>query len=386
MVPARDCTGCSACCGRCPEHAIAMVEDREGFLYPRIDSRKCSECGLCVAICPVESPVPVESTDAPLVYAGWTTDRSLLRRSSSGGVFSEIARRVLQDGGVVFGAAYGENMVVRHVAVQTWEDLDRLRGSKYVQADVGDTYRQASEFLDAGRQVLYSGTPCQIAGLYAAIGTGHPNLLTCDLICKGVPSPRVFRMHVESLERRYRSGVTGVFFRDKQDGWLHPAVCIAMANGRTIVQPNRDDRFNIGFQKNIYLRPSCYTCPMKTRKSAADITLGDFWELSECQPQLVNPEGTSAVVVNTHSGIQAIEDCKHRLSLTRCPFTYLQSDSMLRKCVKMHPDRTAFFADLDRLSFEELARKYMQPRAVLLRHLAKLRRRCLRWVNRMKRR
>lgn len=386
MVPVENCTGCSACRDRCPQQAIEMREDREGFLYPTIDESKCNQCGLCAEICPVRTTVPVEGIDEPAVYAAWTTDREVLRRSSSGGVFSEIARVVLNKGGVVIGAAYDENMVVRQVGVETWECLDKLRGSKYVQSDVADSYRIAKKYLDAGRHVLYSGTPCQIAGLHAALGSSHETLLTCSLICHGAPSPKVFRMYLAYLARQYHAKVTGFCFRDKRYGWGHPTVSIKMSNGLTVDNSNFDDPYNMGFLKNIYLRPACHACPYKTGQPVADITIGDFWELFKHQPELVNHGGTSAIIVNTTKGERVLKNAACTLSMTECSFAYLRNDSNLRKCVRSHPSRAAFFADLDRLSFGELARKYMRPRSTAIRVLARFRRCCLSMISRVKRR
>lgn len=384
MVPVENCTGCSACLFCCPQDAIAMVEDGEGFLYPQIDPLKCNTCGLCAKTCPAQTVSTVKSDGVPTVYAGWTNDRELLRQSTSGGVFSEIARNVIKEGGVVFGAAYDETMAVRHMAVETWDNLQALRGSKYVQSDVGDTYRQAENHLKAGRRVLYSGTPCQIAGLHVAIKRDHKNLLTCDLICHGVPSPKVFRMAIDSIEKRKNSKVVGFLFREKSFGWLHPTVRIAFADGTFLNENYMDNHFNLGFQKDIYLRPACYQCPIKPGGPVADITLGDFWQLLKFEPSLINRGGTSAVIVNTERGSQAIQHCVGRLSLTECSFTFIEKDSILRKSVKLLPERAAFFAELDRLSFEELTRKYIKPRSAMLGHLARIRRMARRWIEEWK--
>jgi len=374
MVPVENCTGCSACRFYCPQDAIAMVEDGEGFPYPRIDTQKCNSCGLCLRDCPVQTAPTIKPVGVPTLYAGWTNDLDLLRQSTSGGVFSEIARGVIEDGGVVFGAAYDETLTVRHMAVETWDNLRALRGSKYVQSDVGDTYRQAERHLTSGRRVLFSGTPCQIAGLHAAIGTDHKDLLTCDLICHGVPSLKVFRMALDSIEKRKKSKVVDFFFREKSCGWLYPTVQIAFADGTSLNENNTDNHFNLGFLKNIYLRPACYQCPIKNYASMADITLGDFWQLVKFQPSLINRRGTSAVLVNTERGRQAIQRCAGHLSLTECSFAFIEKESNLRKSVKPSPEREAFFADLDGFSFEDLTRKYIRPRNALARRLARLRR------------
>jgi len=384
MVPVKNCTGCSACRDRCPQQAIEMREDREGFLFPTIDESKCNQCGLCIEICPVKTVVTVEMIDEPTVYAAWTKDRELLQRSTSGGVFSEIARGVLDKGGVVFGAAYDENMVVRQVAVEAWADLDKLRGSKYVQSDVGDSFRLARDYLDAGRYVLYSGTPCQIAGLYAVVGKNYDNLLTCGLICHGVPSPKVFRMYLDTLEKRYHSKVTDFAFRDKRNGWKHPTVRIEMENRKKYMYLPSDVPYCIGFQNDLYIRSSCHACAVKAGIPICDITIGDFWELIMYKPGLINHNGTSVVLAYMKKGREVIEDCNTRLELYECPYKYLHKNRILRESVNPHPDRSAFFADLDQLSFAELTKKFMKPRSVIIREIAKLRRFCIKWINQVK--
>jgi hypothetical protein len=192
----------------------------------------------------------------------------------------------------------------------------------------------------------------------------------------------VFRLYLDSLEKRLRSKVTNFIFREKRHGWLHPTVHIVLDNGNTIRESNLDNHFNLGFLKNIYLRPSCHVCPSKAGELIADLTIGDFWELSQYQPGLINRGGTSAVLVNTESGRQAIEACRPRLSLTQCPFSYLQNASNLRKCETPHPSRAEFFSEMDRLPFEELVAKYMKPRSAIVRNLAAIRRTFLRWLPR----
>lgn len=374
LVPVENCTGCAACDISCPKNAIAMKEDSEGFLYPHINSEKCDICGICIKICPVQTVPHGKSKIVPTLYAGWTNDENLLNQSSSGGVFSELADNVICKGGVVFGAAYDKTMKVRHVVVETNEDLKALRGSKYVQSDVSDTYAQVQKYLKEERQVLFSGTPCQIVGLRAVIKKGFDNLLTCDLLCHGVPSPKVFRMAINSIEKRYGSKVVGVFFREKSCGWLYPTIHIEFANGRYLNENNTDNHFNLGFLKNIYLRPSCYQCPIKPGGPKADITLGDFWELLKYNPSLINRDGTSAILINTEKGRQMILKKCSGLTLEECPFSYVEKDSSLYKSAKLSPVREAFFSDIDLLSFEKLSQKYIKPRNKLLGKIARIRR------------
>ncbi len=384
MVPVENCTGCAACSICCPKDAISMVEDREGFLYPYINQNECDTCGLCIKVCPVHNASAKRSKVIPTLYAGWTNDSELLQQSTSGGVFSEIAHNVIEKGGIVFGAAFDKMMTVRHMAVETYEELQALRGSKYVQSDVGDTYRQAEGYLKSGRRVLFSGTPCQISGLHAVIRKDYKNLLTCDLLCHGVPSPKVFRMAIDSLEKRYETKVIDFFFREKSCGWLYPTVRIAFANGEFLNENNTDNSFNLGFLKNIYLRPACSQCPVKPGGSRADITLGDFWELLKYQPSLINRDGTSAVLVNTEHGRHVIQNVTGRMTLTECPFSYVKNDSNIFKSAKASPEREAFFANIDILSFEDLTRKYIKPRSVLMQKLARIRRVARRWMEKWK--
>ena len=185
---------------------------------------------------------------------------------------------------------------------------------------------------------------------------------------------------IDSLGRKHRSAVTGYLFREKQCGWLHPTVRITFANRTTLCEPTADNHFNLGFHKKMYLRPACYKCPFKYGAPLADITLGDFWELLKYQPSLIHRAGTSAVLVHTERGRRAVDRCAGRLSLTECPYAYLETDSSLRRSPRMPPERTAFFADLERLSFDELTRKYIKPRGALWRQLARLRRTFLKYL------
>jgi coenzyme F420-reducing hydrogenase beta subunit len=290
-----------------------------------------------------------------------------------------LARFVIEEGGVVFGAAYDERMTVRHMAVDSWDSLNVLRGSKYVQSDVGETYLEVERLLQAGRAVLFSGTPCQIAGLKASNGKDYDRLVTCDLICHGVPSPKVFRLALGALQRRYDSEVEDFHFREKSFGWLYPTVYIKFRNDKSIYENNIDNHFNRGFLRNTYLRPSCYKCPAKLKGSVADITLGDFWQLLKYSPSMINRQGTSVVLVNTETGRQAIQRIAGHMTLTECPVAFVETDSNLCKSVDPPNDREAFFADLDLLPFEELVQKYIKPRSAVVRWLANIRRvtRCL---------
>ena len=223
----KDCTGCGACASACNHQAISMQEGRDSFVFPVVDSQKCVECKLCEKRCPVISPLESKNNPKPKAYAVWNNlDR---RISSSGGAFSSFARKTIANGGIVFGAAFDERLYCHHIGVDTIDGLKALRGSKYVQSDIGDSYQCAKKALKEGRQVLFSGTPCQIAGLYAYLNKDYPNLLTLDLACHGVPSASVFNAYLSKLSTRFAGTVKidGFEFR-RRDGWgFSPSVSLS---------------------------------------------------------------------------------------------------------------------------------------------------------------
>lgn len=213
-----DCCGCAACVQVCPKSCIAMVRDAEGFDYPKADSERCISCGLCEKVCPV-SHAQAEPAGEPKAFAAYGPDKDRAE-SSSGGIFAQLARQTLAQGGLVFGAAMAEDSKTAvHMAIDSEGDLPRLQGSKYLQSHVGNCFRQAKEALEAGRAVLFTGTPCQIEGLLHFLGRDYENLVTADVICHGVPSEKLWQKYLDCQQRRYDSRVTRVSFRDKRQGW-----------------------------------------------------------------------------------------------------------------------------------------------------------------------
>ena len=333
----QDCCGCHACASVCARHSITMQEDNEGFLYPVVDTSTCTDCGLCEKVC------PVINQDAPRkpqkVYAAKNRDEEIRRQSSSGGIFTPLAEAVIRDGGVVFGAKFDKEWNVIHAWTDTIEGIADFRGSKYVQSAIGNTYREAREFLKQGRKVLFSGTPCQIAGLRKFLRKEYDNLLAVDVVCHGVPSPLVWRKYLEETRKKLRAGretgkntvssslkdlpvITGISFRDKTHGWkkygfsLRYAASKAAENSvsisandseRTMLQPFPDNVFMKGFLKNLYLRPSCYACASRSGKSGSDISIADFWGVQNYYPEFDDDKGIGLVLVNTDKGRKAYE-------------------------------------------------------------------------------
>jgi coenzyme F420-reducing hydrogenase beta subunit len=358
ILSKEDCCGCHACLSICPANCIQMEEDVEGFLYPIIDEDACSECGLCDEICPMTDPQP--QGDPPIAYAAWHHNEYIRGKSSSGGVFSALMMMTFHQNGVVFGAAFDESMVLRHQSAKNQAESVKFRGSKYLQSIIGDAYNKAKNFLSNGRKVLFSGTPCQIAGLYAFLGNDDDRLLTCDLVCHGVPSPKVFRAYLAQLERHHKASVKTVSFRDKDTGWKKFSLSLSFENGREYRRTLIKDPFMVGFLKDIYLRPSCHQCKFSRIPRIADISLGDFWGVDRHHPEWDDDKGTSLVLIQTEKGKEAMADCHNNLVFHESDIkTAIQSNPCICGSVAPSPDREFFFKDLDCISFEKVMKRYM---------------------------
>lgn len=367
------CCGCNACVQACPKQCIQMHEDDEGFLYPRVDTTRCIDCSKCEKVCPV---IDQGTPHRPLkVYAAINLDEAVRHQSSSGGIFTLLAEQIIKDGGVVFGARFDDEWQVVHDYTDTFTGLSAFRGSKYVQSRIGNTYRQAENFLKQGRKVLFTGTPCQIAGLKRYLHKEYENLLTVDFVCHGVPSPMVWSKYLtETLTNlRAKRGIgknsvplsidelpviTGISFRDKVNGWkkfgfrLSYAASKAAQNtvsGSAIIQeegillePFPENLFMKGFLANIYLRPSCYACPAKSSKSGSDITIGDFWGIEHINSKIDDDKGCSLIMPQTIKG----EGICTQLACFTTGQSYndaIKYNSCIEKSVKSPINRSFFF-------------------------------------------
>lgn len=355
------CTGCGACSNACGKEAIVMKEDFEGFRYPEIDRELCVDCGLCAKTCPVNKEIEKDSKKHS-AYACFSKDDHIRDKSSSGGVFSLLAKSVIDRGGAVFGAGFDENFNVRHSCAEKLEELDGLRRSKYVQSDTGKTYNKAKQFLEAGRDVLFSGTPCQIAGLKAYLKKDYDGLLTCDLACSGVPSPKVWRMYLDFLSKKYNSRISSVSFRDKSSGWNRYNMRIGFENGKEYVDMARRETFFIGFGKNIFNRKSCFNCRFRLNNTKADITLADFWGIGTLEDKdFMDNKGVSLLITNTDKGEKAVLGIKEQMLIKPEPLELGEKyNPRLLSSVPEPKGRSRFFADMaSGWDFERLRSKYM---------------------------
>lgn len=300
----RKCCGCSACVQACPKQCIEMKADDEGFLYPKVHEGDCINCGLCVRVCPiVKSNEKVgANNDEVQAYSAYFNDEAIRLSSSSGGLFSAIAQHIIRENGVVFGAAFDDDFMVHHIAVDTMEGLAKLRGSKYTQSRIENTYQEAKQYLESGRPVLYSGTACQIAGLKSYLKKDYEQLLTIDVLCHGVPSPKVWEIYINEQGETHESKITKICFRDKSTGWKGYSVKLNFENGTEYSQVFNQDAFMRLFLSNVCLRPSCHDCLFKGFPRVSDITLGDCWGVEKHFPEMDDNKGTSVVIVNSQKG------------------------------------------------------------------------------------
>ena len=293
------CSGCTACAAVCPYGCISMAPDAEGFCRPVVDPTRCMECGLCSKACPVLN-VP-GTNQMPVAYAAKNKNEAVRSVSTSGGVFTLLAEHILAQGGVVFGAAYDADFKVEHRMVESPQGLSALRGAKYAESDVGDSFRQVKALLSQGRQVLFSGTPCQCAGLRAFLGKDEPNLLLVDLVCRGVSSPTVWAQYLSWRSEQTADGhrPVSVNLCSKDRGWNTPSADIRWPYGRNYLATGREDPFLRAWNGDLCLRPSCHRCAAKGLNRCSDVTLGNYWGVGDQLPSMNDNKGTSIVLLHS---------------------------------------------------------------------------------------
>ncbi|MDO5111893.1 MAG: Coenzyme F420 hydrogenase/dehydrogenase, beta subunit C-terminal domain [Clostridia bacterium] len=321
IVEKAQCTGCTACFNACPNGCITMQADAEGFLYPHIDEESCIHCDLCREACPslYQRALPKEKTRA---FACRNKDEATRLASSSGGVFSLLSQNTVANGGVVFGAIYDEDFSVKHAYAESAEALWRFRGSKYTQSRIGTAYRDAKAFLETGREVLFSGTACQIAGLLQYLGKAYGNLTCVDVVCYGTPSPLAWKQYLAYREAAAGARLTSVNLRCKENGWHGYNVKYEFENGSVYCSTAMDDPYIYAFMANDTLRRSCFACHYKTTDRMADLTMADFWGVEGVMPELDDNKGTSLVLVHSEKGLKLLQALRDRMD---CRETELQA-------------------------------------------------------------
>lgn len=356
------CTGCMACSNSCKFGAITFVADKEGFLRPIIDLNKCVNCGRCEKSCPQIVNVTVPDMEKS-VYACWVKDSEIRRNSTSGGAFTALSTSIFKKNGVVVGAGFDEQLRVTHQIINTIDDLYKLRGSKYVQSYIGEIYLKVQELLKKGEIVLFSGTPCQVAGLYAFLGNSDfENLFTVDIVCHGVPSPKVFEDYKQYMTKKYRSRINEIYFRNKKPGWVVFGMKLNFQDGRIYEKTTYRDPFIRAFLRELCLRPSCHSCKYANTQRVSDITIADFWGyIAKGDFDRDDDKGISMVMINSLKGKRLFDEAKEELFCWERPLEHaVNGNPALRNCFPPSPNRDEFWADYHKYGFTKgLVKKYM---------------------------
>ncbi|GAB1360404.1 Coenzyme F420 hydrogenase/dehydrogenase, beta subunit C-terminal domain [Porphyromonadaceae bacterium] len=356
-----DCCGCEACVQVCPTKAISKTVDEEGFFYPLVDVLKCINCGLCVKVCPVINQgierIPLHS------FAVKNRDIRLRENSSSGGVFIELARNTILKGGVVFGARFDSDWSVCHDCVFCIEEVGQFMGSKYLQSRIENSYVKTKMYLEEGRVVLFTGTPCQIAGLNLFLGKDYPNLFTIDFICHGVPSPLVWKLYLRdffdnmfSKVFRLKNQITDISFRKKDKGWknfsLQMGYNSCFGAKRKYTSSFTMNEFMAGFLSDLYLRPACHLCPAKSLKSNSDLQIADFWGIKNILPLFDDDRGVSLVMIGSLKGHLLFKEVSSSfISQEVDSKIAIGSNQSFCKSVSPHPLRKVFFDYIEKGMF-----------------------------------
>lgn len=362
-ITAKDkCSGCHACANACPKNCIRMLSDEEGFQYPQVDKDICINCGLCEKVCPIIHKWKPDESSSTAAMAVINQNEEIRLKSSSGGVFTLIAEEVINQGGVVYGAAFAEDFrSVQHICVDNSSDLEKLRGSKYVQSKITDTYKQAEEFLKQGRIVLFSGTPCQIGGLYSYLGSEYENLLTQDIICHGVPSPLVWEKYTEYRTKIDGSEVHKISFRNKNTGWKNFSMQFEYQNNTGYIMSLSQDPFMKAFLNNLCLRPSCYNCNFKTKIRQSDFTLADLWGAEHIFPNMNDDKGISLVLVNSEKGMDVFKRIRHFVKSECVDLDLaLKYNSSMTASVQLPSARAKFMSAVQTANFDKLEKDFLR--------------------------
>lgn len=361
-VSVQECTLCGACVNACPTDAISFSKPYLDFCYPQVKEDVCLHCDLCEKACPVlgKKAEPIEGF--PVAFAAKSNDEAARLHSSSGGTFYEFASQMLRDGGYVCGAVFDDKFHVKHILSNAKEDILRMMGSKYAQSNMGYCYREIKDVLEKGCKVLFSGCPCQAAGLRTFLGKEYPNLLLVELICHGIPSDRMLQTYIGMQERKYGAKLARMEFRNKKKGWHNSSVRMEFENHRIYSIPYTADAYTIGFLRNITLKSSCYDCHFRNFAAGSDIILGDFWGAEVELPEDDN-KGISAILVNSGKGMDLIDRCNLALTPANVE-TVIRYNKNLLCSAAPSPQRSSFYASADTNGLEEAIRRYLEESAI----------------------
>ena len=361
MLPDIDCVGCGACANACPKSCLNMVADKCGFLHPEIQKDNCINCGACEKVCPVinknsKGKEPIQA------YAIYAKKDNVRISSSSGGLFYTMAKYIIDNGGIVYGAAFDENLYLSHRGVDSVENLYLLQGSKYVQSDTKLCFIEIKKHLATNKPVLFCGTPCQVEGLLCYLKKPYDNLFTLDFICHGVPSPKAWQEYIKHQEKAFSSKVCSVSFRDKSNGWISFSSKLKFADKTEYLSVHHKDAYMKAFLQNISLRKSCYNCKFKSKNRNSDITMGDLWGIKNILPHITDDKGVSVAFVQSEKGKYLLGQVKDYLWLQEIPSDLaIANNSAMVKSVCEHNFGDYFFRNLGKQDFERLVEDCLNP-------------------------
>lgn len=361
-VSVQECAICGACINACPVDAISLDKVHLDFRYPQINEDICIHCNQCEKACPILGNKGKPGEGYPVAFAAKSENDPMRMRSSSGGVFYELADQMLRDGGYVCGAVFDDEFHVKHILSYAKEDILRMMGSKYAQSDVGYCYREVKDVLEKGCKVLFSGCPCQVAGLRTFLGKEYPNLVLVELICHGIPSDHMLQTYIGMQERKYGARLTRMEFRNKKKGWHNSSVRMEFGHHRTYSKPEAADAYMNGFLGSVTLKPTCYQCHFRNFTAGSDIILGDFWG-AEVELPVDDNKGISAILVNSGKGMDVLDRCNLTLTPANVE-TVIKYNRNLLCSAAPSPQRSSFYASADTNGLEEAIRRYLEESTI----------------------
>lgn len=360
LLKKEHCTGCKLCGDICPVKAIDFYFENDGFWYPKINHEKCFGCSLCYKKCPSINDINTPNQSVLKCYGAKTKNEKVRFDSTSGGFFTELASKWIDDGGIVVGAAYKESHQVFHTKASNKADIVKLRQSKYVQSDTNGIYKKTKKFLDSDKKVLFCGTPCQVEALLLFMGKNNNNLVTLDFVCCGICSPGIYNLYLKGLEQKYKSKVNKVWFKNKEEGWGRIGTRIEFSNGKHYFRVGSRDLFMTSFVTDaLSMRLSCEECKYRKLPHNSDIMLGDFWGIDKVNPAFDDNMGVSAVLINSKKGLDSFDSVKDKLDYFETTHEDISKGNFtIYKPKHVNPQRNEFIKLMNSKGFEKAMSKY----------------------------
>lgn len=357
MLTSHDkCTCCAACADACPKQCIEMVDYHNGFKYPKIDTVQCIDCAICEKVCHANTPTEKFENKVKKCYAVQSKDKNVLIHSTSGGVFTHLAKHSSK----VAGASYSENFRIKHIVADE-QNLRFLNGSKYAKSETQGIFNHVKKLLDSKQQILFTGTPCQVAALKTFLNNENAYLTTCEVFCHGVPSNELFYRYIENLQMNAKSKILKYIFRSKRKGWQNPRIEYIFAdnNNTHVIKNQLEDGFWMAFGLHYSLMESCFHCKYRIKNRISDISIGDFWGIENLKNKFEYKEGVSAIFVNTEKGEKLINLVKSEINILECSQNdILKGNAYLISQYEKPQLYSQFWENERKMSLQELFDKY----------------------------